>query len=243
MDSSIRDKWFAVWCPLQLGLTPNGHANAMALSLGAFWVRSRGGHNLYRWTGEAGDVQTDRIVGAAAARATEVRTFPWVGHEADATYWYLLRAVAGGGVEESTTHQLRRVAFDASGHYVGQRPNSPVGLRAGRLSGGRVGLSWSYDPVGQEAPPSAFDVYNDAASPGAIDYETAVGSIAFEPGRVLYSWTSASFADGTRISWAVRARSSDGVVEENAVRLAVEADATGPPVHTEIASELSADEP
>ncbi len=243
MDDSIRDKWFAVWHPLHLGFTADGHANAIGLSLGVFWVRHRGGHNLYRWSGNAEPVQTDRIVGTAAARATTVKTFPWITHEADTTYWYLLRTVGPGGVEETTTHQLRRVSFDASGAYLGQRPNPPERLRINCLFDGRFGLSWSYDPAGQEAPPSVFEVYNDAASPGTVDYATSVDSVPFEPGGVLYSWTSEPFADGTRVAWAVRARSAGGVLEENVVRLAAEADATGPAIHNDIASELSADEP
>ena len=59
----------------------------------------------------------------------------------------------------------------------------------------------------------------------------------------LFEWTSGVFADGTRVWWSVRARSAEGIVEDNTVSVAGEADATGPPVHLSVESARTADTP
>jgi hypothetical protein len=179
-------------------------------------------------------VRPGRIVGAASVGAREISTFPYIGHESSTVYRYLLRAVGGGGVEESTTHQTRRLEFDTDGVWVGPRPNPPVGLMVDLLSGGRFCLRWSYEPAGQEVSPGSFSIYNDVGSAGTIDYGLPVGSVGFAVGRRLFEWTSGSFADGVRVWWAVRSSSPDGVFEDNTVSLAAEADVTGPPVHTSV---------
>jgi hypothetical protein len=234
MDAELIEKWFSYWRPLEMGFTPNGHANALTLTLGVFWARSVGGYNLYRWTGDRAPVQPGRIVGAAASEARQISNFPFIKHEASTVYWYLLRAVGAGGVEEATTNQIRRAEFDADGVLIGPHPNPPTHLTIDRLCGGRFCLRWGYDPTDQETSPAGFDIYNDAAAPGQNDYGSPVGSVDFKLGRAVYEWTSEPFADGMRVGWAVRARSAEGVVENNLVNLAGLADAAGPPVHPDI---------
>jgi hypothetical protein len=243
MDGELISKWFAYWRPLELGLTPNGHANGLMLTLGVFWARCSGGYVLYRWTGERTPVRSERIVGAAAARARTISNFPFVGHEASTVYWYLLRAVGQGGVAETTAHQIARVEFDADGLPVGPRPNAPIALTVDRLAGGGFCLRWGYDPAGQETGPASFEIYSDAFSPGQIDYAAAVGSVRFQPGRALYEWTSHAFVDGTRVRWGVRARSPRGVLEDNMASVTAEADAAGPPGHADVAATRTGDLP
>lgn len=243
MDSEIVAKWFSYWQPLVLGLTPNGHANGLMLTLGAFWARAGGGYNLYRWAGNACPAQPHRIVGAAAAGVRQIANFPFIQHEPSTVYWYLLRAVGGGGVEESTTHQVRRVEFDTSGDIVGPPPNRPSHLTVDMLSGGRFCLRWAYDSTGQEVAPGSFEIYNDAGSPGEIDYASAVDSVDFAIGRGMFEWTSSPFSDGTVVWWSVRSKSPDGVLEDNTISVAGQADATGPPVHTGIAGTRTEDTP
>lgn len=243
MDDEIIAKWFSYWCPLVLGFGPNAHANGLTLTLGVFWARAKGGYNLYRWTGEALPTQPDRIVGAAASTDQEVANFPLIEHEPSTIYWYLLRAVGGGGVEESTEHQLRKVEFDANGDIIGPRPNAPSHLSVDLLSGGRFCLRWAYDPASQEISPDSFEVYNDSGSPGEIDYDSAVGSADFAVGQAVFEWTSEAFDDGTLLWWAVRAKSRDDVVEENTVSVAGQADTTGPPVHPGVVATRTEDMP
>ncbi len=243
MDGEVVEKWFAYWRSLALGLTADGHADALTLTLGVFWARCRGGYNLYRWTGDPFPVDPGRIVGAAGAGAREISSFPYIGHDASTVYWYLLRAVGGGGVSETTTHQLRRAEFDGDGVLVGPRSNPPLGLEVERLSGGRFRLEWGYDPTNQEVSPGSFVIYNDVGSPGQVDYGSAVGSVAFEVGPPVFAWTSEAFDDGTRVWWGVRSISPGGVEEDNTVSLAAEADATGPPVHTSVVGTRTEDMP
>jgi hypothetical protein len=213
------------------------------LTLGVFWARCAGGYNLYRWTGDRMPVQPGRIVGAAASAARQISNYPFIKHEASTVYWYLLRAVGAGGVEETTTGQVRRAEFDAGGVLIGARPNPPTHLTIDRLSGGRFCLRWGYDPTDQEVSPGGFGVYNDSATPGQIDYGSPVGSVGFEPGRAAYEWTSEPFADGTRVCWAVRAGSPQGVVEDNLVSVAGEADVEGPPAIPAIEADRTDDMP
>ncbi|MBN1344520.1 MAG: hypothetical protein JXQ73_17655 [Phycisphaerae bacterium] len=241
MDSEIIEKWFAYWRPLQLGLTSDGQANALTLTLGVFWARCRGGYNLYRWVGDRRPSQPGRIVGAAAAGSLRISSFPYVGHEPSTIYWYLLRAVGGGGVEETTGHQIRRAEFDADGEYVGPHPNPPRMLQVEPILGGRIRLRWSYDPTDEEVAPGRFLIHNDAGTPGVVDYETVVGSVDYAVGRPLFEWTSEVFPDGARVWWVVRSESPDGVVEDNAVSLATEADASGPAVHTGVTASRTDD--
>ncbi len=243
MDSEIVDKWFAYWEPLPLGLSPDGHANALTLTLGVFWARCAGGYNLYRWTGDALPVQPGRIVGAAAARAREITNFPWIGHEPLTVYWYLLRALGGGGVCESTTHQLRRAEFDGDGLLIGPRPNPPVALTVEPVSGGKFCLRWSYGASNEEVSPGSFEIYNDDVSPGQVDYGSAVDSVSFAVGQGLFEWTSDAFSDGTLVWWSVRSKSPGGVLEDNTMTVAGEADDTGPAVHSSVVGTRTEDTP
>ncbi len=243
MNDEIREKWFAYWSPLVLGFTANGHANGLLLTLGAFWARAKGGHNLYRWTDDEVPDDLARVVGAASARATEITTFSFIRHESSTAYRYLLRAVGGGGVEESTMHQLRVVAFDASGAMIGPRPNRPSGLCVDALAGGRFRLHWWYEPIGQEAAPARFEIYNDASSPGVVDFSSSVAEIVPVGSAGLLTWTSPAFDDHVRVCWAVRAVAANGADDGNEIGIAAIADASGPPVLGDVVHALSADMP
>ena len=243
MDVELIEKWFAYWRPLSLGLTADGHANALTLTLGVFWARCKGGYNLYRWTGEAQPERPDRIVGAAAAGSRRISNFPWVSHEPSTVYWYLLRAVGGGGVSESTVHQRRRAEFDGEGGLIGPRPNPPIGLTLDPMSDGRVRLRWYYDPTGQETSPDSFEIYSNIWVGGPISYVSPVESVAFSPGQAMYEWITPALPGGVRAWGAVRARSRDGVLEDNTVSVGAEFDATGPAVHTKVSSSRTDDSP
>ena len=243
MDSELIEKWFAYWRPLELGLTPDGHADGLTLTLGVFWARCRGGYNLYRWTGDRSCALPDRIVGAACAGAQQITTFPWTCHASSTVYWYLLRAVGGGGVSESTVHQLRRAEFDADGMLVGPRPNAPVGLTLDYVAGGKIRLRWYYDPTDQEVSPGSFEVYSNIGTGGPVNYDLPLASVDFSAGVTTYEWTSPTLFAWLHLWGAVRAKSADGILEDNTVSVGAEVDSTGPAVHTRVEGTRTDDSP
>ncbi|MFQ6048590.1 MAG: hypothetical protein ACE5K7_04430, partial [Phycisphaerae bacterium] len=185
MSLDLLSKWLGFWSPLSLGQFANPRANGLGLTAGVFWVRVAGGYNLYRWSGQKLPVEADRIVGAAEAAAASIGNFPYVGHQASTCYWYLLRAVGAGGVEEGNCQQVVRAEFDDSGELVGAQPNRPQDLSVRPLAGGSFELRWTYSEEGQEVAPAVFEVFTDGGT-GQLDYETPVGSVSYRAGRVHY---------------------------------------------------------
>ncbi len=199
----------------------------LALTGGRFWVRLRGGHDLRRIVGPAADWTASRsdamvgcsgalakragvLVGRADGPAETVTTFPWVCHAADTEYRYALSVVGAGGVMDFADAPQARAAFDADGALVAPAPNRVGDLVVRPLSGGRFELRWTYDETDEETPPAQFRIYSDAGSPGTIDYDIPVGTVPYRFRRGFFAWTSPPFADGTRLTWSLRAASSTG---------------------------------
>jgi len=227
MVGDLVTKWLAVWEPLSLGQFGDSRANGLGLTCGQFWLRTTGGYNLYRWTGDRYPVDVSGgIVGAVRSGASAITNFPFITHVASTRYWYLIRAVGAGGVEEANESQVVRVELDAAGELLGPEPNAPESVRARPMAAGCVELRWRYSPASQEAEPSIFEVFGDGG--GTMDWQTPVGEVAYRRGRVDYLWTSAAFADGARLRFGVRAKSAMGVSERNERVVVVEADAMGP---------------
>ena len=227
MAADLLNKWLAVWQPLTLGQFGDAGANGLALTCGQFWLRTGGGYNLYRWTGDRTPVAPGAIMGAAGPGASEVRTFPRVAHAASTRYWYLLRAVGAGGVEEGNTDCVAGVGFDAAGQWLGLAPNAPECLRATAQSGGMVVLGWRYNPAGEAIAPSRFAVFGEQTD-GAMDWDTPVGEVSYRSGRADYVWRVGPFEHGTRLAWSVRAVSAGGVSDGNEVQAVVWTDGCGP---------------
>jgi hypothetical protein len=229
MARTLLQRWLAHYDPIHRGWTLAGIANGVCATNGFSFSRIRGGYNLRR-DEDALPNATFRIVGAAGADTETIRTFPWVSHSAETSYVYQLTAINGGGVENVSDATTARVDFDASGQWSGLRPNSVTDLRVGPVSDGRFRLQWIYTAEGQQAEPSEFRIYHDAGS-GTVDFQTIVATVADHVGRYHHSYTSESFAHGTRLKFAVRAASAEGVEEDNANVVFGWADAVAPPIN------------
>lgn len=237
MAADLLNKWLGVWQPLTLGQFGDAGANGLALTCGQFWQRTGGGYTLYRWTGDRTPAAPDTIVGAAVPGATEIRTFPRVAHAASTRYWYLLRAVGAGGVEETNTRRVVEAVTDAAGDLQAPRPNSPSALVATPLADGDIELSWSYVSAGQQVAPAAFAVYGDgAAGHAAIDYETVIATVTATPGQSRYATTLTGYDHGDIVRLAVRAISAAGVHDGNTDDVVGVADATDPVAPTLVAA-------
>ena len=233
--SDLLDKWLAHYDPIHRGWTRDGIANAVCTTAGWFFPRIAGGYNLRRAVGGKPEL-TDLIAGAAPADAEQIANFPWIAHEASTVYYYRLNAIGAGGVEEQSQRNVRRVEFDAAGTLVGPRPNGPSHVQVAASAGGRFDLRWRYAWPDEEVPPAAFRIYSDGGT-GTMDYVTPVATVPHRVGKADYRYTSAPFAHGTAVQWAVRAAAASGLEEKNDMVVAAKADATGPPAVGHVAAE------
>lgn len=240
MADELLTKWLDFIDPLAMGQFANARANGLALTCGQFWVRTGGGYNLYRWTGNRLPVDPGSMVGAAGSGAVSVGNFPYIVHDNSTCYWYVLRAVGGGGVEEQNCSQVVRVALDDAGDLIGPQPNEPESVAARPLSGGRVGLGWRYNALGQEVAPAVFEIFGDGGT-GVMDWDSPIGSVGYRRGKVDYEWTSEPFADGSRWQMAVRGKSEAGTSERNERTVVVWAAAAGPEPVPILVAELGAE--
>jgi hypothetical protein len=230
MKKTQLQKWLSWYSPLFLGRFDlpsvvvgaasafQALADGLALTRGRFWVRVAGGHDLRRST-TGHPTRADPIVGRADGRATGIDTFPWVGHGAGGRYRYAVTVAGAGGVRDDADAPGTDVDFDAEGEWIGLAPNRVTHPHVEPLSGGRFRVSWAYDERGQAAPPAEFAVYNDAASPGTVDYTAVVATVAYRRYGGFFEFVSGAFEHESRMRWGVRARSAAGVEERN-VRIA-----------------------
>lgn len=222
-------------------LGPEGWHQGLGMTGGRFWSRVHGGHDLRRRVSDVdgpcgggdGDAEprflsrsnqesAGLLVGRADGRAATVTTFPWVNHQAGRSYTYELFAVGAGGVANLENAPALRLSFDDNGALVGPEPNPVCGLAVDALSGGRFRLRWAYDETNQEAPPSTFEIFNDAGTPGSINDAIVVASVPYRFRQGFFSWLSAGFAHDAHPCWSVRAVTDGGA----ASRMSATADGT-----------------
>ena len=141
----------------------------------------------------------------------------WRGHVADSWYCYAVQQISGLGVRGPIGHP-RRVEFDDEVAIRGPSPNTVRALHATRLAAGKFRPSWIYSPVGQGAPPADFQVFDDSAAPGTIDWETPLTDsvtgldyVPYRPGRQVFSFTTGAYDDGAAITFGVLARNADSL--------------------------------
>jgi len=236
MADDLLTKWLNFIDPLAMGQFADARANGLALTCGQFWVRTGGGYNLYRWTGDKLPAQPGRIMGAAQPGVTEIQTFPFVDHAASTRYWYLLRAVG----EEENCSQVVRVELDDGGDLIGPQPNEPESVVARPVSGGRIGLGWRYNALGQEVAPAVFEIFGDGGT-GVMDWDSPIGRVDYRRDKVDYAWISEPFDDGSRLQMAVRGKSEAGTSEPNERTVVVWAVAVGPEPEPVLVAELGAE--
>ena len=174
-----------------------------------------------------------------------------MGHDANTRYVYGVKAISGGGVEETPdpggpdardaipteTHNVVRTGFDGSGALRPPEPNAPANLTVLPAAGGTLRVEWMYSSAGQDAVPVSFAVYDNGGGPGPggappVDFDTPIGSVAYKSGQVFFGFVTGSYANGTRVELAVRARSANGGFEANTITQGATAVATPPPALT-----------
>lgn len=192
----------------QLGL-------AYPLNAGLFFPDLAGCYVLLRRSLYAsGDVSDWRVAGAAGLGSTTIKNWLGVDHDVSQGYQYMAAKVHGNGFASPFTEAVR-VDFDSGGDIIAPAlPAWPTNALAVPSLAGIFLVSWSYDPWGEGAPPTDFQVF-EGATAAAVDYGTALGTIVAEPSRVGYEFETGAYTDGTVHVFAVRARNSGGVAELN----------------------------
>ncbi len=95
-------------------------------------------------------------------------------------------------------------------------PMWPVGIGAVPLPAGKFRVTWGYDPHGQGAWPTDFQVFESPVwDVPLVDSETGLNVVAFDVRRKQFSFTTAAYAGGSSHAFGVRARNSAGVAERN----------------------------
>ena len=120
---------------------------------------------------------------------------------------------------------------DRGGALRPPEPNAPANLTVLPAAGGTLRVEWTYSSAGQDAAPDTFAVYDNGGS-GAVDFDTPIGSVAYKSGQVFFGFATGSYANGTRVELAVRARSANGGFEANTITQGATAVATPPPALT-----------
>ena len=161
-----------------------------------------------------------RFAGMARVNTATVTNWASWPHENDSAFQYAVCKVLGNGFMSEITEPVR-MDFDGSGaRIVPALPMFPVNVVATAIAGGKFVVSWEYDPFGQGAVPTDFQVFEGTTPSLAYgspltDSVTGLNVVAYSPLRRVYSFTTAAFGDGTTHYFGVRARSSAAVAEKN----------------------------
>ena len=206
------------------------------LTSGWFWGSGvQGGYSIYRGKDARENIDYDSAI--AACSAVTSLAIDQSDLEADATYYYGIRAVSNYGTEDNNNDVYLRIKTDASSDYVA-RPNSPQNLTATAGPGGTITLNWRYYTQGQNAAPDKFVIYCDNGT-GTVDltYANKLDEVGFRQGD---SYTTAALTNATMYKFIVRAKSADGNEDTNTNQVVAAADSVGPEDITGISVEVVA---
>ncbi|MEK6799862.1 MAG: hypothetical protein AABZ12_12925 [Planctomycetota bacterium] len=207
--------------PYLLGYSTPEHMQLAFLLTGGLLFPFAGGGTLLKRRPLYPDVGPWSYCGFARPSETIVEQHDGFGHAANQSYQYAVEEVLGNGYRSQASEPVR-VDFDATTTRIDPPlPLFPLHVAAKPITAGKFRVTWEYDPFGQGAAPSAFQVFGgaDAAS---VDYNTPLTDsitgltavVYLGPGR-RHEFITAAYADGTARVFGVRARNGSGVAEKN----------------------------
>jgi hypothetical protein len=205
------------------GDSDTGIKLCMGITGGDFPALLSGGY-LVVYRGQDGNIDDDTIV--AFMRSTDSRvSIPYQALAANTIWSYIRRLVSDCGLESPDSPDCI-VRIEADGDMILAAPNKPMNLTLERLADAKMRLCWRYTAIGQEVPPSGFNIYVDSGSGFNFGSPDAVKNVPGGNGE--YSWTSASLVNGQRYKFCVRAfRSGEGETQ-NTDYVSGIADSVGP---------------
>lgn len=224
MATTLLERFLEQYDTVHHGMTPEGIANGLTLTVGRSWCRRAGGYTLQRIADEPVDTDNAIAVGAASPASTSstfIAPFATYPLAASTVYHFGISVVSPGGAQRDDFLSLQRIETDGDGVPIDPVPNPPVRLRGEPYSGGRIKLNWDLATAGEQVQAKQWNVYHNNGS-GSVDYDTAIASV----NRGVY--VTEAYAGGTEVTFGVRAESADGDEEKNTNTVAVTADDTGP---------------
>lgn len=159
--------------------------------------------------------------GIAQGADTQISNYPGMTHTAGQGYQYAAVTMLGNGFISRVSKPIR-IDFDDEGNRITPAlPMWPVNVSARAIAGGKYKISFEYEPEGEGASPTDFQVF-EGADAASVDYETpltdsetGLAYVSYTGARRVFTFTTAAFGDLTTHVFAVRARSSEEVAEKN----------------------------
>lgn len=204
MDAKFFDSLFE-------GDSANGVKLGMGLTGGEFWARIAGCQSLYRGP-SAHEIGFDTILTVCDIDEDSLTVPSFVGHEARASYVYVLRRANGCGDEEHTFGAAVKVCFDGQGNLIETGCNDIFALAAKQSQGPKIRLVWYYYPIDQGAKCDSFNIYWDNGT-GGIDYENEIATVNYV-GPKYYGFETEVLGEG-RFRFCVRGVSKSGQENEH----------------------------
>ena len=177
---------------------------------------------IYR--GQDGDIDDDTV--RAFMRATDNQvSIPNQALPANTIWTFVRRLISDCGLE-SPDSPACIVRIDENGGMILNTPNKPMNLTLERLADAKMRLRWRYTAIGQEVPPTGFNIYMDSGL--GFDWDTPDAVKNVPGGNGECSWTSESLVNGQRYKFCVRAfRTGEGETQ-NTDYVSGIADSVGP---------------
>ena len=190
-----------------------------------------GGYNAYRHVGGV-DWDDAAVVAYLRAGVSEAN-LAGLGHVADQTYYYGIRAVSDSGIEETGVASIVRVIVDSEGELIYPPPPRPIWAKVAAAAGGQIDLSFRYDAPSSIRYDDAVGVQVARITGGVADWDNPLNidgaSQVAVSGSVIRNncRLDDAFDHGETVELAVRSISAQSVGGDE-IRLKIVADAEGP---------------
>lgn len=158
--------------------------------------------------------------GWARLNSSTIEQYRGFDHGVNTAWQYASARALGNGFVSDLSEPVR-VDFDGAAARINPPlPNFPTQVSVETIAAGKFTVRWEYDPYGQGAFPTDFQVFKGTSS--SVDYNTPIVDQASGanviPARIGvrgYALTTPAYSDGTQHWFGVRARSSAAVAEKN----------------------------
>lgn len=206
------------------GMTSNAFKLGTTLTLGWFWTRVTGCSVLYRGH-SINQIDLTNILAVTNQDAAIISPHDSLPHDNGTTYFYMIRRFNHCGNWEQTSKAAAKISIDADGELTKPLPDKIYASKIKIVNGNKIRLTWFYNSLEQQSPPTYFNIYSDGAT-GQIDYENALATITYK-GQTFYSYTSDILQTG-RYLFAIQAENDNSLQHSSTAYLIIELNGTSP---------------
>lgn len=152
----------------------------------------------------------------------------WTSPPLSGGVWAFGLRVFNGQFEEQNTHTFVLIRVRDQ-RLIENWPAQPI-LLAENRAGGTVRLVATVDNLFELTPPADIRFYTNDGAGGAVDYGSAIGTVAVEPRGTGFRsvFTTSAYGETARLFGAV-AYSADGADSPRAAEVTITPDSTAPP--------------